>query len=493
MDQSNANMTNPADIGKICCLALATAVGRQKVVSPGSTEYDAALHSYFSTQQASLQPSCIVLPQSAEDVSAAVKSLVQLQEDGTSCQFAVRSGGHTSWAGASNIQSGVVIDLGSFKTVELAADKSTVSVGVGAIWGDVYKALEPHGLSVNGGRASTVGVGGLTLGSGVSYTSPRHGWTCDAALQFQIVLADGSVVLADATTRPDLFRALKGGGNNLGIVTRITFETFKQGPVWSGTVYSLDSAAAEATIENFVEFNSATSYDEYASVMTSFVYNQARGLPVIANLLQYTKEVSGTPAAFTNFMAVPNIYNSTSIASIQATTEATAALNPGGVRSLTYAVTLLSTKEVIRAACDKWRAHYPTIKDVTSIIFSLVLEPLPPIMYQRHAATNILGLADRTEALVIAELSVSWANESDDALVNSTARALVDDIIAEARSLGGYDPYIFANYANKDQAQDVIGSYGSESVAFLRKVREEVDPKDVFTRMVPGGYKIPDH
>lgn len=66
--------------------------------------------------------------------------------------------------------------------------------------------------------------------------------------------------------------------------------------------------------------------------MTSFVYNQARGLHVIANLLQYTKEVSGTPAAFTSFMAVPSIYNSTSVASIQVTTEATAALNPGGVR-----------------------------------------------------------------------------------------------------------------------------------------------------------------
>lgn len=158
-----------------------------------------------------------------------------------------------------------------------------------------------------------------------------------------------------------------------------------------------------------------------------------------------------------------------------------------------YAVTLLSTNEVIRAACDKSRARYPTSKNVTSIIFSLVLEPLPPIMYQRHAATNILGLADRTQALVIAELSGSWANPSDDALVNSTLRALVDNIIAEARNLGGYDPYIFANYANKDQDQDFIGSYGSESVAFLRKVRHEVDPKGVFTRMLPGGYKISDH
>lgn len=50
----------------------------------------------------------------------------------------------------------------------------------------------------------------------MSYTSPQYGWTCDAVSQFQIVLADGSVVLADAKTRPDLFRALKGGGNNFG-------------------------------------------------------------------------------------------------------------------------------------------------------------------------------------------------------------------------------------------------------------------------------------
>lgn len=114
-------------------------------------------------------------------------------------------------------------------------------------------------------------------------------------------------------------------------------------------------------------------------------------------------------------------------------------------------------------------------------------------MYQRRATTNVLGLADRTEALVIVELSVSWANESDDSLVNTTARAVVDGIIAEAKNLGGYDPYIFANYANKDQAQDVIGSYGSDSVAFLRKVRREVDPKGVITRMIPGGYKIPDN
>lgn len=104
-----------------------------------------------------MQPACIVRPQNAQDVSSAVKTLVRLHEQGQTCLFAVRSGGHTAWAGASNIQGGPVIDLGLLNDVELSADKQTVSMGVGTTWGDVYGILDPMGLSVNGGRASTPG------------------------------------------------------------------------------------------------------------------------------------------------------------------------------------------------------------------------------------------------------------------------------------------------------------------------------------------------
>lgn len=104
-----------------------------------------------------MQPACIVSPGNVEDVSTAVKTLVQLHEQGQSCLFAIRSGGHTSWAGASNIQGGVVIDLRGLNAVKLSSDRETVEVGVGAHWGDVYEALDPLGLSVNGGRASTPG------------------------------------------------------------------------------------------------------------------------------------------------------------------------------------------------------------------------------------------------------------------------------------------------------------------------------------------------
>lgn len=104
-----------------------------------------------------MQPACIVSPQSTQDVSTAVKTLVQLHEQGQSCLFAIRSGGHTSWAGASNIQGGAVIDLRSINATQLSSDKETLEVGVGATWGDVYGFLDPLGLSVNGGRASTPG------------------------------------------------------------------------------------------------------------------------------------------------------------------------------------------------------------------------------------------------------------------------------------------------------------------------------------------------
>jgi len=125
-----------------------------EVDGPGSGAYNASLESYFAQQQSSLHPACIVSPQSVQGVSVAVKYLT---EAGHNCLFAVRSGGHTSWAGASNIAGGIVIDLRALNTIELNANQSIVSVGVGASWDTVYEKLDPLGLGVNGGRAAGVG------------------------------------------------------------------------------------------------------------------------------------------------------------------------------------------------------------------------------------------------------------------------------------------------------------------------------------------------
>lgn len=126
---------------------------------------------------------------------------------------------------------------------------------------------------------------------------------------------------------------------------------------------------------------------------------------------------------------------------------------------------------------------------MTSLIFSLVLEPLPPAIYKKHAEENVLGFGNRTESLVIVELFASWANAADDGLVNSTLQALLESINSQARELDGHDPYLFANYAGKDQ--DVMASYGTASGERMRRVSQAVDPKAIWSKLVPGGYKIP--
>ena len=58
-----------------------------------------------------------------------------------------------------------------------------------------------------------------------------------------------------------------------------------------------------------------------------------------------------------------------------------------------------------------------------------------------------------------------------------------------AREMGLLHNFVYLNYAN--QVQDPITSYGRENVAGLKKAAERYDPRGVFQRQVPGGFKLP--
>ena len=57
----------------------------------------------------------------------------------------------------------MTIDLGRLNEVKIASDRKSVKIGAGLRWGDVYKILDPEGLTVFGGRIPMVGVSGLLL------------------------------------------------------------------------------------------------------------------------------------------------------------------------------------------------------------------------------------------------------------------------------------------------------------------------------------------
>lgn len=116
--------------------------------------------------------------------------------------------------------------MGHLNATEYDTTTKVASIGTGARWGDVYGELQEHNVSVTGGRQSVVGVGGLTLGGGVGWTTPRTGFACDNVVNYEVVLASGEIVNANASCHPELWRALKGGSSNFGVVTRFDINTF---------------------------------------------------------------------------------------------------------------------------------------------------------------------------------------------------------------------------------------------------------------------------
>ena len=113
----------------------------------------------------------------------------------------------------------------------------------GARWGDVDHATHAFGLACPSGIISTTGVGGLTLGGGLGHLSRKFGLTVDNLLAADVVLADGSLVAADAEHHPDLLWALRGGGGNFGVVTSFTFRLHPLDMVVAGPMlWPLDRA-----------------------------------------------------------------------------------------------------------------------------------------------------------------------------------------------------------------------------------------------------------
>jgi FAD/FMN-containing dehydrogenase len=89
--------------------------------------------------------------------------------------------------------------------------------------GEYTAAAGAHGLATGFGDTGSVGIGGITLAGGLGYLVRKHGLTIDHLLAADIVTADGRLLRVDAETHPDLFWAIRGGGGNFGVATRLQF------------------------------------------------------------------------------------------------------------------------------------------------------------------------------------------------------------------------------------------------------------------------------
>ena len=185
------------------------------VLEDGQEGYDDA-RSIFNAM-IDRRPAVIAQCESAADVAAALA--YGRDHD---LEVAIRSGGH-SVAGASTTDGGLVIDMRRMNTVEVDPGARTATVAGGATWSNFDRATQAHGLATTGGRVSTTGVAGLTLGGGSGWLERKFGLACDNLLSVDLMTADGREVTASEDENRELFWALHGGGGNFGIATRLVF------------------------------------------------------------------------------------------------------------------------------------------------------------------------------------------------------------------------------------------------------------------------------
>ena len=260
-----------------------------ELLEPGDAGYEDArrIHNAMHDRRPALIARC----RGVEDVRAAIQYARAL-----GLSVAVRGGGHHV-AGHASCDGGLVVDLSPMKGIQVDPKARTVRAQTGLTWGELDRETQAFGLAVTGGRASTTGVAGQTLGSGSGRLERKLGLGCDNLISAEVVTADGRLLRASEDENADLFWGLSGAGANFGVVTELEFRLHPVGPVVLGGLLLYDGRRSaellrlyrevmeEAPDELGTEFVLGTGAPE------EFVPPELQGRPVVGIIVCFAGPV----------------------------------------------------------------------------------------------------------------------------------------------------------------------------------------------------------
>ncbi|KAI1172034.1 oxidoreductase FAD-binding protein [Nemania sp. FL0916] len=455
-----------------------------RVSYPGNTGYEETLSSYYSGQERDLQPACVFRPTATHDVSYFVKTITTSGGGKPSSQFAIRGGGHTLFRGAANINGGITVDMRSMNSLTLNKDQTVASVGGGGIWSDLYPQLVPHNLTVVGGRFPGIALGGFLTGGGINFLSRRVGFGCDNVNGYEVVLANGDIVYATASSHRDLWLALKGGSNNFGIITRFDLATYQQGDMWGGVIlFGYTPSVLDTHANFFSSFMDAKNFDDAANMATFLTYQN--GSFGVADSLFYVEPVAdppvyqplvSQPSSLSNNLKIDNVANI-----VAGFAEA---IPPSLARGTEIAYTFQNADAATYLQLMKtWEEGIKSLNGTQGLLSQFLIQPQPVTN-----GTNSLGLTPGERDSVFGLVTVGYDNSADDSIVQSAVQAIVNKHIQILRKKNLYNPFQYLNYA--DISQDPFTSYGKQNKARLQAASLKYDPSGVFQKRVPGGFKL---
>jgi hypothetical protein len=475
-------MHRPSSGGQPCHLLRQILPGKV-TTSDDPSAYEEIKTGYASSFNRHLNPACFVEPTCAEDVAAVVRIAKENE-----LPFAVKSGGHTFFASASNIEDGITIDLQHLDQVTPNADQ-TVSVGTGARWGNVYETLDPLNLTVQGGRIADVGVGGLLLSGGISYLHPQVGFACDNVRNYQVVTADGEILDVNQESHPDLYWALRGGGNNFGIVTRFDLDSIEHQGFWGGSL-TFDITQLDPALRAFSQLLDST--DVKATSWFVVGYMASADFWVVNTMPLYADPVplDSPPEIFQPFLALPSLQSTIRIAK-QASFAQDSNVPRADEASAEWDITMKPDVNVIYYMIDQikaWRASSRPFPD--RVYLSMQILSASGLRHTEKRGGNPMGLG-RSDTLLMAQLGLRWGANATAAESEGLIRegeAFVADLEQWSEERGLRSRYVYMNYAAQDQ--DVFRGYGEENREKMRQVARKYDQEAVFQKLMPGGKKL---
>lgn len=302
----------------------------------------------------------------------------------------------------------------------------------------------------------------------------------------QVVLASGAIVDANPTSNADLFKALKGGSNNLGVVTRYDLDTFPGRGFYGGiTVFSYDQKdAVFAQFVRAININIDNPDDEQ---FVSLSWTPGSAAPSLA-VISASVDGNANSTTYAPLEAIPALFSTRAPTTYSAL--ATAIQGALGARNVWYTLSFHNTKDMVNKAIWVFEALTRELAEETagSINLIFVFQPLSK-QFAARKGVNVLGL-DKTLTTnsILFQAEALVTSLEHETLLTKKLGIATAAIEAYAKLSRQNTPFRYLNYAHP--LQDPISSYGAENVALLKRASAKYDPKGFFQKKVTGGFKL---
>ncbi|RFU80300.1 fad binding domain-containing [Trichoderma arundinaceum] len=460
---------------------------------PNSTQYEID-NTYWSQQQRAVHPHCFVRPSNATEVGAIMRVLVRFNST-----FNVKSGGFSPFAGASNVEGGVTIDLGRMNKTKEILDGSTMSAGPAARYYGLYRYYDNMKNAGMGPKNGDLTVAGYVLGCGFTFFPQNSGFACDNVNNYELVTVKGDIIRVNRKVNPELFSAIRGGGaSSFGIVTRFDIVRFWQKKTWWNhlqfpaslnsevmDVYgnlSLKGHGFDLFGHSFLISTYSEDYQDFVTdihiIYTEYDFLHYR-MPGIAEPFQRIR------GALKNVTEVNGAANFSSRFN-----------EPPGNRYSSWSTSVAVDKpEFLTEILANWQVLDRKLKGIANVNqsdFKSVLEFQPVsrrmLWNMRRHGHNAWGITTGSGPMMFVLLSLTWTDPTLDRIIEVEARRYIDNIDNTAKQIDQYRGFIHMNYAHP--SQDVFGRFNPQSIERLRHVAKMYDPDGALHRLWRGYFKL---